>query len=159
MTARRVVASVITLLISVGVMVIGPGVASAAGPTFERITIEDEFVDEELSEACGVTAMVSLQGEITLRTFADKSLVELRTVNLAATITTEDGGTFRLRDVGSDITRVRPDGTVLLMITGQVPFFFAGALVIDVETGEAILEPRDRTEWQTERACRALTGG
>jgi hypothetical protein len=32
-------------------------------------------------------------------------------------------------------------------------------LKIDLETGEAILEPRDRSEEQLARACAVLTGG
>jgi hypothetical protein len=46
-----------------------------------------------------------------------------------------------------------------LLISGQVPFAFAGVLKIDLETGEAILEPRDRSEEQIARACAALTAG
>jgi hypothetical protein len=158
MTTRRVITWVVSLLVAVGVM--GPGVAFAAPPTFERITVDDTFVDEQLSEACGVTATVTLQGQVTLRTFPDEGtgLVTLNTLNLAATITA-DGQTFRLRDVGGDLVRIEPDGTALLYITGQVPFSFAGVLIIDLETDEAILEPRDRSEWQVERACAALTGG
>ena len=158
MTTRRVVTWVASLCAAVGVM--GPGVAFAAAPTFERITVDESFVDEQLSEACGVTATVALQGKVTLRTFPNEGtgLVTLNTLNLAATITA-DGRTFRLRDVGGDLVRVEPDGTALLYITGQVPFEFAGALIIDPETGEVILEPRDRSEWQIERACAALTGG
>jgi hypothetical protein len=112
------------------------------------------------TEACGVTATVTLQGRITLRTFPDEGtgLVTLNTLNLAVTITA-DGRTFRLRDVGGDLVRIEPDGTALLYITGQVPFAFAGVLVIDPETEEVILEPRDRSEEQVAKACKFLTGG
>ena len=58
-----------------------------------------------------------------------------------------------------DLVRIEPDGTALLYITGQVPFAFAGALIINPVTEEVILEPRDRSEWQIERTCAALTGG
>ena len=58
---------------------------------------------------------------------------------------TADGRVFRFRDVGADVTRIEPDGTAVLLISGQVPFDFAGVLKIDLETGEAILEPRDRS--------------
>src|SRR5215208_5132208 len=139
---------------------LSPGVGFGAAPTFERIEVDDTFVDEQLSEACGVTATVTLQGQITLRTFADEGtgLVTLNTLNLAATITA-DGRTFRLRDVGGDLVRIEPDGTALLYITGQVPFAFAGVLIIDPQTEEVILEPRDRSEEQVAKACRFLTGG
>jgi hypothetical protein len=42
---------------------------------------------------------------------------------------------------------------------GSLPFDFAGVLKIDLETGETILEPRDRSEEQLARACAVLTGG
>jgi len=157
-TARRLITWVVSLLAAMGVM--GPGVASAAAPTFEVITVDDTFVDEELSEACGVLVTVTLQGQITLRTFPDEGtgLVTLNTLNLSATLTA-DGNTFRLRDVGADLVRIEPDGTAVLYVIGQVPFAFAGVLIVDLETGEAILEPRDRSEEQIERACAVLTGG
>ena len=138
----------------------GPGVSLAARPTFERITVDETFVDEQLSEACGVLATVTVQGQIIVRTFeGDRTgLVRVSTVNLAATISA-DGRTFRLRDVGGDLIRIEPDGTALLYITGQVPFQFAGVMIIDLETDEVILEPRDRSAEQVERACAALTAG
>jgi hypothetical protein len=158
MTARRLITWVVSLLVAVGVM--GPGVASAAAPTFERITIDETFVDEELSEACGVLVTVTVRGQITFRTFPDEGtgLVALNTLNIGG-IATADGRTFRFRDVGGDLVRIEPDGTALLYVIGQVPFEFAGVLIIDLETDEVILEPRDRSAQQIERACAVLTGG
>jgi hypothetical protein len=46
----------------------------------------------------------------------------------------------------------------MLLISRQVPFAFASVLKIDLETGEAILEPRDRSEEQLAKACAVLTG-
>jgi hypothetical protein len=142
------------------VAVLSPGVAAGAPPTFETIVVDDTFVDEELTAACGVTVTVRLQGEILVRTFEDEGtgVTELRTINLAGTATADDR-TFRFRDVGADLTRIEPDGTAVLLIIGQLPFDFAGVLKIDLETGEAILEPRDRSEQQIARACAVLTGG
>jgi hypothetical protein len=100
------------------------------------------------------------QGHITVRTFEEDGtgVVEVRTINVVLTATA-DGRVFRFRDVGADVTRIEPDGTVVLLISGQVPFEFTGVLKIDLETGEAILEPRDRSEEQLARACAVLTGG
>jgi hypothetical protein len=158
MTRRCRTGWLASVLVLAGLL--SPGVGFGAAPTFERIEVDDTFVDEQLSEACGVTATVTLEGKVTLRTFPNEGtgLVTLNTVNLAATITADER-TFRLRDVGGDLLRIEPDGTALLYITGQVPFAFAGVLIIDPETEEVILEPRDRSEWQIERACAALTGG
>jgi hypothetical protein len=57
------------------------------------------------------------------------------------------------------VLRIEPDGTVVLSITGQVPFAFAGVLKIDLETGDVILESRDRSEEQLAKACAMRTGG
>jgi hypothetical protein len=75
-------------------------------------------------------------------------------INPGVTSTAGDR-TFRFRDVGADVLQIKPDGTLVLLISGQVPFAFAGALKIE----EVILEPRDRSEEQLAKACRALTGG
>ena len=51
--------------------------------------------------------------------------------------------------------RIEPDRTAVLLISGH----FAGALIMERETDEVILEPRDRSEQQIARAFKALTGG
>jgi hypothetical protein len=84
--------------------------------------------------------------------------VDVTTLNVGITVTAGER-TFRFRDVGGALVRIEPDGTAVLYVTGQVPFAFAGVLIIDLETGEAILEPRDRSEEQLARACAVLTGG
>jgi hypothetical protein len=124
------------------------------------IVVDETFVDEDLTAACGVELTVRVQGEILVRTFSGErtGVAEVRTINVGATATA-DGRIFRFRDVGADVTRIEPDGTAVLLISGQVPFAFAGVLKIDLETGEATLEPRDRSEEQIARACAALTGG
>ena len=121
--------------------------------------MDDEFEDELLSEECGVPVTTRIQGHIIERTFDEdgSGVVSLNTINLALTATADDR-TFRFRDVGADLVRIEPDGTAILQIIGQVPAEFAGVLKIDLDTGEAILEPRNRSEWQIERACTALAG-
>jgi hypothetical protein len=139
---------------------LSPGVGLAAAPTFDRIVVDETFVDEELAEACGVVEVtVHLEGEIIRRTFSGEETgpAVVSTLNLAVTATA-DGNTFRLRDVGADVVRTEPDGTQVLLTTGQVPFAFAGALIVDLETGDVILEPQDRSEEQIARACEFLTG-
>ena len=44
-----------------------------------------------------------------------------------------------------------------LSITGQVPFDFAGILVIDLDTGDVVKEPTFRGDKQLEKACRLLS--
>jgi len=156
MSRGRVTVFVTGVLLLAGL--IAPSVGAGAKPVFERITIDESFVDEELSEACGVAVTGTARGHVTLRTFAGGGPVAtVNTINVAITLTA-DGRTFRLRDVGADVARVQSDGSVVLLISGQVPFAFAGALKIDPETEEVILEPKDRSEAQIAKACAALTG-
>jgi hypothetical protein len=140
-------------------VVLGPGVAAGAPPVIQRIPVDDTFADLFLSEACGVEVTVRARGHIIVRTFAgDRTgVAEVRTINVGLTATAGER-VFRFRDVGADVTRIEPDGTAILSITGQVPFDFAGVLKIDLETGETILEPRDRNAEQVANSCAALTG-
>jgi len=156
MSTRRVTVCIASVLLLAGLA--GPGVGFGAAPTFERITVNETFVDEGLSEACGVPVTGVATGHVTLRTFAGggPGLTTVNTLNIGVAVTA-GGRTFRFRDVGADLTRVEPDGTVVLLITGQVPFEFAGALKIDPETEEIILEPKDRSEAQLAKACAVLT--
>jgi hypothetical protein len=158
MTRRRITGCVASVLVLVGALI--PGVASGAPPTFERIPVDDTFADEFLTDACGVPVTTTVRGHIIVRTFSGEGtgVAELTTISLSFTATAGER-TFRFRDVGADLVRIEPDGTAVLSIIGQVPFDFAGVLKIDLETGEAILEPRDRSEEQLARACAALTGG
>ena len=132
--------------------------ARRAGGSLRRQT--HTFADDFLSEECGVDVTTTVRGAVTLRTFSGDRTgpAQLNTLNIAITATA-GGRTFRFRDVGADLTRIEPDGTAILLIVGQVPFDFAGALKIDLETGEAILEPHDRSTKQLARACAVLTGG
>ena len=144
-----------------GMLVLGallaPG-AFAGKPTIERLEIDESFADDFLTEACGVPVTTRALGDIIVRTFPDggTGLAELQTINVGLTATA-GGNTIQFRDVGADIVRIDPDGTAILMIVGQVPFNFTGALKIDLETGEAILEPHD-SSGRIDRACAALTG-
>jgi hypothetical protein len=156
MTKRRLLGSLVSVLLVAGL--VGPGVALGAAPVIERIDIEEEFVDELLSEACGVAVTTTARGFVIARTFPGEGtgVAELSTISISLTATAGNR-TFRFRDVGADLIRIEPDGTAVLSITGQVPFGFAGVLKIDLETGEAILEPRDRSEEQIAKACSVLT--
>ncbi len=146
-----------SMTVMAGAILGGAAPAMAAAPTFERISFADTFVDEELTEACGVAVTTTVRGSVTIRTFDREGTgpVALNTINVGLTATA-DGRTFRFRDVGADLVRVTPDGTLVVQTTGQVPFAFAGVLKIDLDTGEAILEPKDRSANQLAKACAAL---
>ena len=140
------------------VAVVAPS-AIAAKPTIERIEVSDiGVVDEFLSEVCGVTVTIDAVGHVVVRTFDDreKGLVELQTINIKLTARVGEK-TFQFHDVGADLVRVTPDGTTILMIIGQIPGGFTGVLKINLDTGEAILEPHHSLEGDIEEACQVLT--
>lgn len=144
-------------LVAVVGALIGPS-ALAAKPTLERVEVNDlGVVDPFLSSACGVPVTIDIVGHVIIRTFDGSGGPErLQTLNLVITAHAGDN-VYRVRDVGADLTRVAPDGTVILMIIGQVPFGFTGVLKLNAETGEAILEPQHSLEERVEDACAALT--
>jgi hypothetical protein len=146
------------LLLVAAVAVLVAPTAFAGAPTFDRIAVNETFEDEFLTDACGVPVSTRVQGDIIVRTFAGEGtgVAQVTTINIGVTAMAGDN-TFTLRDVGADVTRIEPDGTVILLITGQVPFAFTGALKVDPETDEVILEPQHNTEGQVEDACAALT--
>jgi hypothetical protein len=152
---RRLFGSLICALLVAGL--VGPGVALGAAPVIERIDIDETFADDFLSEACGVAVTTTIRGQVIVRTFPGDGtgVAQLNTVNFILTATAGDR-TFRFRDVGADLVRIEPDGTAVLSIIGKVPFAFNGVLKIDLETGDAILEPRDIGEQQLAKACAVL---
>jgi hypothetical protein len=141
------------LLLCLGVMAPGAG---AAKPTLEKVAIDEEFVDEELSEYCGFEIMAHVVGRVTARTFGEGGRIRaVNSVNVKVTLSAHDNE-FALHDVGADVTKVLPDGTIVLALIGQLPFDFTGVLKLDLETGEAILEPHHSTADEVDEACAAL---
>jgi hypothetical protein len=132
--------------------------AAASQPAFERIDVDESFADEFLTEVCGVPVTTHVQGHILVRTFSGEGtgVGELTTLSIALTATAGDNS-YRFRDVGADLVRVEPDGTAILSVIGQLPFQFTGVLKIDLETGDAILEPQHSLEGRIDDACAALT--
>ena len=139
---RQRTTGVLAVLGALLVVVLGGTAAAAQAPEREVIQVDDAFVDEDLSEECGVDEVnVTVTGRVTLFTFPDgRVLQDLTTVNLAVVWSAGDNE-VRVRDVGIDQVRVQPDGTVILSIVGQVLFQFTGVLKINLDTGNAILEP------------------
>ena len=133
-----------------------PASAAGAPPTIVREDIDETFVDETLSAECGVKATVHLTGHSITRMREGGGVLNVITVNLTGTITSEFGS-FKVKNVGSDSTRITPDGQVIVSIRGQLPFFFKGVLKFDGTTEEWLNEPNLAAgERQIERACAAL---
>jgi hypothetical protein len=145
-------------LIALVAAVVGQS-ATAAAPTIEHVTVSDlDVVDGFLSEVCGVPVTIDIVGHITIRTFDGGRTGPERVFTVNATITASAGdNVYRFRDVGADVLRIGPDGTAILMIVGQIPFGFTGALKLNADTGEAILEPQHSLEERLDAACAALT--
>ena len=136
-------------------VVLGATAAAAQAPEKEVIQVDEMFVDEGLSEECGVEVTITLTGRVTAFTFPDGTVLQdLTTVNLEIVWSAGDNQ-VRVRDVGIDQVRVQPDGTVILSIVGRVPVDFTGVLKINLETDEAILEPHHFVD--LEEVCAQLT--
>jgi len=145
-----------TVMVLCAAVALVPAAAAGAPPTIVREEVDETFVDEALSEDCGVEATVHLTGHTTSRTREGGGVLEVFTVNLTGTITSEFGS-FKVKDVGSDSTRITPDGQVIVSIRGQVPFFFKGVWKFDGTTEEWLHEPNLAAgERQIERACARL---
>ncbi|MFL6226592.1 MAG: hypothetical protein ACJ75K_28225, partial [Actinomycetes bacterium] len=99
----------------------GPGASQGNHDDLE--TAPDPF----LTEACGVEVTTTATGRITFLDFPDRPVgpQDLTTVNVAFVATAGDNQR-RFRDVGIDLVRVEPDGTVILSTVGQIPFGFTG---------------------------------
>jgi hypothetical protein len=133
------------------------GTAAAIGPPeIETETFSDTFEDEFLTNACGVDVTTSFEGRLTFFTFPDQPVgpQDITSVHVNLVATAGDNA-VQFKDVGVDLVRVEPDGTVVLMVVGQVPFEFIGVLMVNLETDEAILEPHH--SFDTTRVCHLLT--
>jgi hypothetical protein len=158
MTRRGIIAWLACILV-VAAAVVAPSASAGLPPTIERVfDIDDTFPDEFLTDACGVDVTTNAQGHVIVRTFSGDRTgpAEVFTPNIRLTAMAGDN-TYRFRDLGLDLVRVEPDGTAILSIVGQTPFGFTGVLKIDLETGDAILEPQHSLEGNLDDACAALT--
>lgn len=146
----------VTAVLLAGAMVGAAGPAAAARPIIERIPIQETFSDQFLTEECGVPVTTTLSGFRIERTFDDRGTgpLLLATVNVSATLRSGDN-VIRIRDVGADLLRRTPDGTLIFSLIGQLPFQFKGVLKTNQTTGEVILEPKPSND--AERVCAALT--
>ena len=133
------------------------GVHSAAKPEmFTESFGPETFADEFLTEECGVPVETTVQGKLKGRFMGEdgKGVLNVFTLNVSLVARAGDN-VFRFRDVGGDIVQQGPDGSLTLVIFGQVPFDFNGVLKIDLDADEVILGPTSMVD--ASRACRALT--
>jgi hypothetical protein len=153
---RRSFVLALLALVALGALV---PAATGARPETVVTIVDDTGTDDFLSEECGVPVTFHATGRVTTREFSGTGAagpIEVRTLNVSVTLSAGDN-TYRFRDVGADHLQTKPDGTLVLMIIGQVPFAFTGVLKINPETDEVILEPQHSIEDRVEDACAALT--
>ena len=146
----------LALLGALVAVVLGATAAAAQAPVKETITFSDTFPDEFLTEACGVEVTTTATGRLTFFTFPDRPVgpQNLTSVHVDIVATAGDNQA-RFKDVGIDKVQVKPDGTVILSIVGQVPFEFTGVMKINLDTGEVIHEAHHIVD--TTGVCRLLT--
>jgi hypothetical protein len=154
--AKRAVAWLVGLTALAALLASG---ATAGKPVFQRIDINETTPDPFLTAECGVAVTTQAFGHVIRRVFdgTGTGTASVSTINVGLTATAGDN-VIRFRDVGADVVRIEPDGTAILMVIGQVPYDFTGVLKIDLETGDAILEPQHSTAEDLEQACATLTG-
>ena len=96
--------------------------ALAAKPTMERVPVDDLFVDEFLSEVCGIEVTGHVTGHITFRSFTDAAgnvVRELNNYALSATFSSSEA-TVTAHDVGVDRVAYQSDGSIINVIVGNV---------------------------------------
>ena len=119
----RRIARVVGLGLLAAVFVAAP--VHAGKPVMERVPIDDLFVDEFLSEACGAEVTAHFTGHIIFRLFEDAEgnpVRELHTFGLAGTYQSENG-TVHVRDVGADRIEYLQDGSLIQVVLGNVRSF------------------------------------
>lgn len=150
-----------TRVCAVAVLALGAALtsppATAAPPQIDRENVDDVFDDELLTEECGVPVETRATGQIANLAFDEDGtgVVNVFTINITLTATSGDN-TVRFKDVGADVVKVLPDGTLVLAIIGQVPFDFTGVLKVNLTAGEVIQEPHHFTG-DTTKICARLT--
>jgi hypothetical protein len=153
---RRLMVGSLVGLSAVFMMLVATPAGARGRPITETITFSETFEDAELTDACGVEVTTTVDGRITFFTFPDQPVGPQGLTSVHVNFVARAGNhAARFHDVGIDIVQVMPDGTAILMIVGQIPFDFTGVLMIDLATGEAILEPVHVLT--TDRVCSLLT--
>ena len=104
-----------------GSVLIG-GPVNAGAPTTERIPIDETFVDDFLTEACGAEVTAHVTGHVTFRVFTNAAGDPVRELNNYAVHNawSSANGSLRANDVGVDRITYLPDGSLLQVVIGNV---------------------------------------
>ena len=155
MRLRHWIASLLGLTAML-VVVLAPTAGAGGKPVKETITFTDTFEDEELSDACGVDVTTSFSGRVMFFEFPNRPVGPQDLTSVHVNFVAQAGdNAVRINDVGIDRVQIRPDGTLILSVVGQVPFEFTGVLKVNLTTGEVMHEAVHVVDMT--RACRLLT--
>jgi hypothetical protein len=115
---------------------------SAARPQMERITVDDLFVDEFLSETCGIEVMGHFTGHIIFRAFTDATGSVVREVNnfaLSGRFWSELGS-VGFKDVGVDRVTYTPDGFINVIVGNVQSISVPGEGRVYANVGQTTLQ-------------------
>ena len=115
---------------------------SAGKPQLERVTIDDLFVDEFLSEVCGVEVMGHFTGHITFRVFTDATGAVVREINTYATAGHfwSDFGSVGFRDVGVDRVTYTADGLINVIVGNVQSIQVPGSGRVYADVGQTTVQ-------------------
>jgi hypothetical protein len=124
----------------------------------ETTPVAGTFRSPILSDHCGFEVTFTISGTVRTLTAPQKPVgpQDIEVANIAGVFT---AGTkqVRFQTAQTEITRVKPDGTVLTSLTGHSVEFTGLQLQTNLETGETIMinEPHVTN---LDSICRRLTG-
>lgn len=113
----------------IGLAVLGAALlaapASAARPQQVREQVDNLFVDDFLSEACGVTITGHVTGHAIFRLFTDAQGAPIRELNNYAFSVrfASDSASIFAKDVGVDRVTYLADGSLIQVVIGSVQSF------------------------------------
>jgi hypothetical protein len=116
---------------------------SAGKPQMELVPIDDTFVDNDLSAACGVEVNAHVTGHIIFRTFTDADGNPVREVNnfAVSVLWWSENGEIHAKDVGADRATYLDDGSIIVIIVGSVQSFsIPGQGRVYADVGRTMLE-------------------
>jgi len=137
--SRLLIVSLITLVVAF----VSP--AYAGKPDFETVQIDETFLNEQLTEACGVPIETHGEGFIKFSTHYDRDgdvAFELNSFHLKETFTNVETGTsISTVNVGPDRVTFAEDGTVILAQIGVLGrFVIPGEGLIGGGIGKVVTE-------------------
>ena len=125
----------------------------------EKTDVSGEFVSSPLSEACGVEVTINFSGSVMDLKFPDRPVgPQDITIGNVVWVATAGDKKVRFQNVGTEVTQLKPDGTMIYTVTGHHPAIgeVIGVVKTNLDTGETILESPHVND--IGKLCKQLTG-